>query len=100
MGARMIMAAVVFSVFMGALSHGGWWWAGVAVIAFGIFGGRVRLPLTGVRLSPTDRFILRENRKAAATPASLPGNVAAVPVTSGAPNSTVNARLSSRIVRN
>lgn len=56
-------AAVVFSVAMGALSEGGWWWAWFAGIAVLLFGRGVRLPLLGVRLDPATRFILRENRK-------------------------------------
>ncbi len=62
-GAAVLGAAVVFSVVMGALEHGGWWWAWLAAIVL-LFGGRVRLPLLGrVRLDAATRFILRENRK-------------------------------------
>lgn len=60
--ARMVLAtAVVFSVAMGALSSGGWWWAWLAgIVLFGVARRRWRL---GVRLSATNRFIRRENRR-------------------------------------
>lgn len=64
--ARTVLAvAVVFALAMGALEHGGWWWAWLAGIVLVLFGGRVRLPVLGggVRLNPTTRFILRENRR-------------------------------------
>lgn len=57
-------AAVAFSVAMGALSSGGWWWAWLAVLAVPLLSGRVRLPLLGrVRLDPVTRFVLRENAR-------------------------------------
>jgi hypothetical protein len=56
-------AAVAFSVLMGALTSGGWWWAWFAGIGLLVFGRGIRLPLLGVRLDPATRFILRENRK-------------------------------------
>lgn len=61
-GRAVLGTAVVFSVAMGALSHGGWWWVWLAVIAVLMFGGRLRL--FGVRLDPGQRFIARENRRA------------------------------------
>jgi hypothetical protein len=63
MGTRALLAAVVFAVLMGALTNGGWWWVVLAALAFLVLGGRVRLPLTGVRLSAANRFILRENQR-------------------------------------
>jgi hypothetical protein len=56
-------AAVVFSIAMGALSSGGWWWAWLAGIAVLLFGRGIRLPLLGVRLDPATRYVLRENRR-------------------------------------
>jgi len=62
-GGAVLGAAVVFSVAMGALSSGGWWWAWLAGIVLLLFGGRVRLPLLGrVRLDAATRYVLRENR--------------------------------------
>jgi hypothetical protein len=62
-GRAALGAAVIFSVAMGALSSGGWWWAWLAGIALLVLGRGIRLPLLGVRLDPATRFILRENRK-------------------------------------
>ena len=62
-GSAVLGAAVVFSVAMGALSSGGWWWAWLAGIVLLLFGGRVRLPLLGgSRLDAATRYVLRENR--------------------------------------
>lgn len=59
-----LTAAVVFAIAMGALESGGWWWAWLAGIALAAARKGVRVPLWGgVRLSATNRFILRENRK-------------------------------------
>jgi hypothetical protein len=58
-----LAAAVVFAIAMGTLEHGGWWWAWLVGSVLVLFGGRVRLPLLGVRLDPATRFIVRENRK-------------------------------------
>lgn len=59
---RAVLAAVVFAIAMGALEHGGWWWAWLAGITLVLFG--VRLPvLGGVRLSAANRAIFRENRR-------------------------------------
>jgi hypothetical protein len=57
-------AAVVFALAMGALEHGGWWWAGLVGVVL-VAGRRgVRVPvLGGARLSATNWFILRENRR-------------------------------------
>jgi hypothetical protein len=62
-GRAVLGATVVFSIAMGALSEGGWWWAWMAGIALLVFGRGIRLPLLGVRLDPATRFILRENRR-------------------------------------
>lgn len=57
-------AAVVFSVAMGALSSGGWWWVWLAALVVPLLSGRIRLPVLGrVRLDPVTRFILRENAR-------------------------------------
>jgi hypothetical protein len=57
-------AAIAFSVAMGALSSGGWWWAWLALLALPLLSGRVRLPVLGrVRLDPITRLILRENAR-------------------------------------
>jgi hypothetical protein len=58
-GSAVLGAAVVFSVAMGALSSGGWWWAWLAAIALFTFGGRVRVPLGGVQLT---RYVMRQNQ--------------------------------------
>lgn len=64
MVARVLGAAVVFALTMGALEHGGWWWAWLAGIALLLFGRGVRLPLLGrMRLDAATRFILRENHR-------------------------------------
>ncbi|MGQ0715728.1 MAG: hypothetical protein ACT4NP_00200 [Pseudonocardiales bacterium] len=65
MNARSVLGvAVVFSVAMGALSSGGWWWAVLAVLAVPLLSGRVRLPMLGrVRLDPITRLIIRENAR-------------------------------------
>ena len=61
MNARTVLAAAVtFALGMGALEHGGWWWAWF-IVALALWK-RLGLPF-GVKLSPTNRFILRENRK-------------------------------------
>jgi hypothetical protein len=63
-GRAVLGAAVVFSVAMGALSSGGWWWLCLAVIALPLLSGRVRLPILGrVRLDPITRLIMRENAR-------------------------------------
>jgi hypothetical protein len=59
-------AAVLFSIVMGALSSGDWWWLWLAVLAVPLLSGRVRLPmpiLGRARLDPVTRFILRENAR-------------------------------------
>jgi len=62
-GRAVLGAAVIFSVAMGALSSGGWWWAWLAAIALLMFGRRVRLPLLGgIKLDTATRYVLRENR--------------------------------------
>jgi hypothetical protein len=62
-GTAVLGAAVIFSVAMGALSSGGWWWAWLAGIVLLMFGGQIRLPLLGrVRLDAATRYVLRENR--------------------------------------
>lgn len=59
-----LTAAVVFAIAMGALEHGGWWWAWLAGVVLLAARRGVRVPLLGgVRLSATNRFILRENRR-------------------------------------
>jgi hypothetical protein len=65
MRARAVLAlAAVFSVAMGALSQGGWWWLWLAVVALPLLSGRVRLPtLGGLRLDPVARLIMRENAR-------------------------------------
>jgi hypothetical protein len=63
-GRAVLGAAVLFSIVMGAVSSGGWWWACLAVIALPALSGRVRLPMLGrLRLDPVTRFILRENQR-------------------------------------
>ncbi|MGH3871294.1 MAG: hypothetical protein ACRDSR_07230 [Pseudonocardiaceae bacterium] len=63
MRARAVLAlAVAFSIAMGALSEGGWWWAWLAVVALPVLSGRVRLPLPG-GLDPVARFVMRENAR-------------------------------------
>jgi hypothetical protein len=64
MAARVLGAAVVFALAMGALEHGGWWWVWLAGIAAVVLGRGVRLPLLGrMKLDAATRFILRENRR-------------------------------------
>ncbi|MGH3806765.1 MAG: hypothetical protein ACRDRU_09050 [Pseudonocardiaceae bacterium] len=58
----MLTAAVVFAIAMGALESGGWWWAWLTGITLVLTKG-VRLPLLGVKLNPTNAYIMRENRK-------------------------------------
>ena len=64
-GARIVLtAAVVFALAMGVLEHGGWWWAWLVGIVLLTARRGVRLPVLGsMRLSATNRFILRENRR-------------------------------------
>ena len=63
-GRAVLVAAVAFSVAMGALSSGGWWWAWLAGTALVVYSGRVRLPILGrVRLNAATRYVLRENAK-------------------------------------
>jgi len=62
MRTRVLFAAVVFSIAMSALEHGGWWWLWLAAAIVGMKGTRV-LGLGGVRLSPSARYVLRENRR-------------------------------------
>lgn len=56
-------AAVVFAIAMDALESGGWWWAWLTGITVMVLGRGVRLPLLGVKLNPTNAYIMRENRK-------------------------------------
>lgn len=59
---RIVLLAVVFATAMGALEHGGWWWAWFAVVWLVVIGPSV--PLLGrVKLSLAARYIVRENRK-------------------------------------
>jgi hypothetical protein len=61
--AAALTAAVVFAIAMGALQDGGWWWAWLSASAAVTLARGVRLPLIGVKLSPTNAYVLRENRK-------------------------------------
>jgi hypothetical protein len=64
LSARVVLvAAVVFSIAMGALSEGGWWWAWLAGAVL-LLGRGMRLPLLrGVRFDAATRYVLRENRR-------------------------------------
>lgn len=61
-GARAVLAAaVVFALAMGALQHGGWWWAWLGVGVLFLKG--VRLPFMGPpRVPRANRYIIRQNR--------------------------------------
>ncbi len=58
-----LTASLVFAMAMGALERGGWWWAWLSASAVVTLARGVRLPLIGVKLSPTNAYMLRENRK-------------------------------------
>jgi hypothetical protein len=62
-GRVVLFGAVVFALAMGALEHGGWWWAWLTASTIVLLGRGVRLPRIGVRLSATNRFIRRESRR-------------------------------------
>lgn len=63
MAVRVLGAAVVFALAMGALEHGGWWWAWLTGITAVVLARGVRLRLRGVKKDAATRFILRENRR-------------------------------------
>lgn len=62
-GRLVLGGAVVFAVAIGALESGGWWWAWLAAATAVVIARGVRLPFIGVRLNPTSRYILAENRR-------------------------------------
>src|SRR5262249_46684583 len=60
MHTRVLVAAVLFAVAMGALEHGGGWGFWLAV-GWGLLTG-ARLPIIGpLKLSPANRHIIRQN---------------------------------------
>jgi hypothetical protein len=59
-----LLGAVVFALAMGALEHGGWWWAWLAASAMVLLRRGVHLPRIGVRFHRrARRYIIRENRR-------------------------------------
>jgi len=61
-GARPVLAAaVLFALAMGALQHGGWWWASLGVGVLLLKGARLPFPGPS-RVPRVNRYIIRQNR--------------------------------------
>lgn len=57
-----LVGAVVFALAMGALEHGGWWWAWFTASTVILLRKSVHLPPLGVKLHRARRYIIHENR--------------------------------------